>query len=102
LLTLFVWAVANVRPRIFESGFLPYLGRISFSVYILHFLVLGAVDYVLKAIALPMLPAATFFVVYLATLAIVAVAATLTFRFIEQPCIRLGRRLAARPALSVA
>ncbi len=99
LLTIFVWSVANTRPQILQSGFLPFLGRISFSVYILHFLILGAVNYVWKLIPLPMLPEASFVIIYTATLALVAVAATLTFRFIEQPFVKFGRKFGRRPVL---
>lgn len=98
LMTIFVWAIANAQPHIFLSGFLPYLGRISFSVYILHFLVLGVVDLALQRIAPPMPPAITFVIIYVTTLALVSVAATLTFRFIEQPFVKLGRKVAIRPA----
>lgn len=100
LLTVFVWAIGKARPRIVEAGFLPYLGRISFSVYILHFVVLDGVRYVWKVIALPLPHAASFLVVYGTTLAVTMAAATLTFRLIEQPAIRLGRNLMTRLAFS--
>jgi hypothetical protein len=35
LLSLFVWAAGKVRPRWLQEGPLPYLGTISFSVYLL-------------------------------------------------------------------
>lgn len=98
LLTIFVWAISHVRPKIIQSGPLPYLGQISFSIYILHFAVLAAVDYVWKILAPPVPPVIAFALVYLATMALVTSAATLTFRYVEQPFISFGRKVGRRHA----
>jgi peptidoglycan/LPS O-acetylase OafA/YrhL len=61
---------------------LPFLGRISYSAYLMHALVLLAVP----ALPWPVLTAA----IWVASTVIVA---TLTHRLVELPAVRLGRAL---------
>jgi peptidoglycan/LPS O-acetylase OafA/YrhL len=65
---------------------LPFLGRISYSAYLMHALVLLAVP----ALPWPALTAAVW------TVTTVTVA-TLTHRLVELPAVRLGRALGTRP-----
>ena len=70
-----------LRRREFPSV-LVYLGAISYSVYLLHAVVLLLVPHVGSGVA-------TFLVWNVATL----LGASLTYRFIEKPAIALGRRI---------
>jgi peptidoglycan/LPS O-acetylase OafA/YrhL len=65
---------------------LPFLGRISYSAYLMHALVLLAVP----ALPWPLLTAAVW-------VAVTVIVATLTHRFVELPAVRLGRALGNRP-----
>jgi peptidoglycan/LPS O-acetylase OafA/YrhL len=65
---------------------LPFLGRISYSAYLMHALVLLAVP----ALPWPMLTAAVW-------IAVTVIVATLTHRLVELPTVRLGRTLGTRP-----
>jgi peptidoglycan/LPS O-acetylase OafA/YrhL len=65
-------------------GWLRRLGTISYSVYLVQALVLIAVP----ALPSPLLAAAVW-------TALVIGASELTYRFVEQPAVRLGRRLSA-------
>ena len=77
-----------------------FLGRISYSVYLLHFAVLRLALNSLDGFLLPAwqrgLPA--FLLLFAATLAGTAGAAWLTYRWVERPGIDLGGRLARRLA----
>ena len=65
---------------------LPFLGRISYSAYLMHALVLLAVP----ALPWPALTAAVW-------IAVTVLVATLTHRLVELPAVRLGRALGNRP-----
>ena len=80
---------------VFANPIVLWLGRISYSIYLAHFVGLSVAVYLfatlLPGISQPMLVAG----MTLAIIPIVAVAG-LSFRFIEQPGIALGRVLARR------
>src|SRR6185437_8903447 len=67
-------------PRI-----LPFLGRISYSAYLMHALVLLAVP----ALPWPVLTAAVW-------IAVTVLVSTVTHRLVELPAVRLGRALGRR------
>ena len=77
-----------------------FLGRISYSVYLLHFavllLALNSLDTLLPPEWQRSLPA--FLLLSAATLAGTSGLAWLTYRYVERPCIDLGSRLARRLA----
>lgn len=80
-----------------ETRTTDWLGRISYSIYLFHPIVFEAI-----LLALVRQPAGSAWRtqslgVYLAVnLALTLIVATLVFRFVEQPAIRWGHRLAAR------
>jgi peptidoglycan/LPS O-acetylase OafA/YrhL len=90
LLGLLVWSLGRARPRWLSHGFLPFLGTISFSVYILHFAVLGSVGPWLRGLGLD--GVAIFLLVLTITLVLTIPLAFVTYRYIEQPFMRLGRK----------
>lgn len=80
---------------------MQFLGEISYSVYMVHFFILLTADTLLKRLLpaaahwpdLPMLPGT---LVSLALAGVVIAAATLTWRFVEEPGRAFGRRVVAR------
>jgi len=93
LLSLFVWAVTKARPRFLEGKLLPLIGEISFSLYILHFLIVGLLALIAGPVEQRIGWAATFVLFYLVTLAVAGSLAYASFRWIETPFIALGRNL---------
>lgn len=77
-----------LRDRINWPGPLRWLGRISYSVYLIHWVVMNVVPPIPGSV-----PGDKLWTI-LMWLAITLIASDLTFRFIEQPSINLGRRLA--------
>ncbi|SFK07271.1 acyltransferase [Cellulomonas sp. KH9] len=81
--------------------FVPYLGRISYSLYLVHTLVLYATPWWSEELAarIGLTPQWPTFVTWV--LLTVAVSA-LTYRFVEAPFHSLGRRLTRRPPIVAA
>lgn len=83
--------LANGAGRYLINGVVVYIGKLSFSIYLIHWLCIGQA---LKLINL--LPAgggARFALLFVATTAIGAFWATFCYYGIEQPMIRLGSRV---------
>jgi peptidoglycan/LPS O-acetylase OafA/YrhL len=82
--------------RLFVNPLMSYLGKISFSSYLTHFVVLevlehaGAADWVT---AEAQLHAVRFLIFYVVAVAVTAALASLTYRLIEVPGQNLGRQL---------
>jgi len=112
LLPLCIWAIvlssASEAPDsvvarrvlpLFDNRFTQYLGRISYSVYLSHLLVLAGVQYVLLRY-LPGVDRRTHVALLLCgTLPLVVGVSTLLYRYVELPGIRWGRALARSPAI---
>lgn len=86
-------APARAVSALMRGSLLQWLGRISYSIYLLHMLVLYAAKDLLARVApdlaQPAYLAALLVLVLPASIAISA----LTYRFIERPGIAIGRRL---------
>ena len=93
LLTAFTWSAHVVRPRWLQADALVLLGRISFSFYIVHFAVLGAIRPVVPAVEAAVGGVVALMLVMAATLAIAGVLAAVAFRRIEQPVIAATRQI---------
>lgn len=89
---LLAYAMRN-RP---VPAALTWLGRISYSLYLLHAVVLGLIPRLITD--LPSRSVPIRFVAGLAYLAVVVVLAWLSYRFVEMPGQALSRRLTVRPA----
>ena len=91
-LCLYSWRVLVNRATI-------YLGKISYSIYLLHFFVVNHTPQWIAdlggASLLSRYPAVSISFVFLLTLAVICPVATLSWLWIEEPGIRLGRRLIA-------
>ncbi|MEV6851245.1 acyltransferase [Actinoplanes sp. NPDC051411] len=75
---------------------LTWLGRISYSLYLLHAIVLGLIPRLIPG--LPSHSLAVRLAVGVTYLAVAITLAWLSYRFVEIPGQALGRRLTARPA----
>mgnify|MGYP001025850261 FL=1 len=93
LLTALVWSAGAVRPRILEGKALPLIGQISFSLYILHFTVIGALRPVAPKIEAAVGPNAALLIVYITTLLTAGAFSWAAWQWIEQPIIRATRRV---------
>lgn len=90
---LFTAWVLLRQPRAMDWAPLCWLGRISFSMYIVHFAVIGAVGYALRPILDDVPPPAGLSLHYLVSLAATIPLAAATYRWVERPMIRLGSRV---------
>lgn len=86
--------VTSLWQAAMRNGVAQYLGRISYSLYLCHYLVLELVAF-LAAKYLGLVGPKALPVLYLAALACIPLS-DLLFRTVEMPGIRLGRRLAAQ------
>lgn len=112
LLPLCIWAlvlssaseapdsvVARRLLPVFDNRITQHLGRISYSLYLSHFLVLAVVQYALLRY-LPALDRARHVALLLCgTLPLVIGISALLYRYVELPGIRIGRALARSPLL---
>jgi peptidoglycan/LPS O-acetylase OafA/YrhL len=92
-ITFWLAYVLRNRP---VPGALTGLGRISYSLYLLHAIVLGLIPRLVTD--LPAHPPLVRVAVGVAYLAVVLALAWLSYRFIEMPGQALGRRLLSRPS----
>ena len=91
LLTLFAWAAHIARPRWLSGRPLVFLGRISFSFYIVHFAVLGGLAPVVPALLAAVGAVPAFVAVFLVALVIAGAISAATYRWIERPVIARTR-----------
>lgn len=84
----------SVFTRILDSRPTLLLGRISYSLYMVHMIVLYIVLYVVNKINID--TALNYVVVPVATIAISICLSYITYTFIEKPFIALGKRLTAK------
>ena len=96
-----ILAVCITSVPVLERGPLRRLGKLSFSVYLVHpLLMIGLVKLGLPAMVAMHVPGvfAGFLVAAVVTIGCVWLVSEIAFRFIETPGIDLGRRVAARYA----
>lgn len=91
---------ANIPPMQFASrvlcaGWLQWLGKVSYSTYLLHMLVLFSSSFFLAAFAPGLTQTMYCFVLSLMTVGFTLLFSAITFHLIETPGIRLGSRIAA-------
>jgi peptidoglycan/LPS O-acetylase OafA/YrhL len=87
---------ARMLTPLFTNRFSLWIGKISYSVYLSHALVLGIGQYMLMKYC-PTLTQKEFFVVLLLiTLTTTLLFSSLLYRTIEAPFIEIGRQLARR------
>ena len=96
LLTLLTWGASVARPRWLETFGLAFLGRISFSFYIVHFAVLGFLRPFVASVEAAMGADIALLTAAALTLVVAGAIAAGTFRWIEQPVIAATRRIGYR------
>jgi peptidoglycan/LPS O-acetylase OafA/YrhL len=95
--TLLIVAIASTRYRVLESGPLRFLGRISYSFYLLHWPI-----FYLCAIAVLACPSVVpvgfggNLAIMITSIAVTIVAADISYRLIERPFMDAGRSLVHR------
>ncbi|MCE9519493.1 MAG: acyltransferase [Verrucomicrobia bacterium] len=92
LFALFALMLATFPPRIMVNSWIAAVGKISFSMYLLHFLVLDCVARFLPAFEGDGVSLLHFMLVAMVTAGL----ASITYRCIELPGIALGRKLVSR------
>lgn len=93
--------VVKSAPQSMLSPLLVPIGRASFSMYVGHFFVLSVLDFfVMKRIGLQRFLGAniTLLLFFVASVGITWAIAQISYRWIEQPMIKLGARLVASRA----
>jgi peptidoglycan/LPS O-acetylase OafA/YrhL len=92
----------SIHPwSLLVNSFTRFIGKISYSMYLIHFFILRIIAFLLARTLsrshsqLIFRQHAGFVVVYLALLALSTCVCVLSWKFIEQPGIRLGRRIIA-------
>jgi peptidoglycan/LPS O-acetylase OafA/YrhL len=97
LMALSIWQYISPSMIIASSSF-QYLGERSFSIYLLHPVVIfyskGVLTKIYEAVS-PLVGSSAYFVCAAATIAAVLVVAELTYRLVEVPGIKFGRKLSA-------
>lgn len=91
------WALLLFSPRALVNTVTCYIGKVSYSCYLVHFLVI----YFIFANAMPMFSPAfsgmgsgvQFALVYILGMVVTVAFSTLTYRYIERPGMALGKRL---------
>jgi len=87
---------AKMLWPLFNHPLAQFLGRISYSIYLSHELVMTVLQCGLLNIAPHLSRTAYFWVLLTATIAAAIIISALLYRFVEAPGMQLGRRLAMR------
>jgi peptidoglycan/LPS O-acetylase OafA/YrhL len=85
---------------VLRSRITRYLGKVSYSLYLVHMIVLYAVMYFLGLYAVGLSQWLFLSLLLLVTVVLSVGAASVLFRFIEQPFIDMGRRLSKQARVS--
>ncbi len=93
----FIVFIAGTRFLRIETHLTDWLGRISYSIYLFHAVILQPIYLWLMQQSVSSIWRTQHLAVYLVVNLLLTLAvATLIFRFVERPAIRLGHRLASR------
>jgi peptidoglycan/LPS O-acetylase OafA/YrhL len=89
------WSARKISP-LFTHPWAQYLGRISYSLYLSHMLLMSAAQYFILRLA-PGLTQPAHFVLLLAATALLSIPVSAAlYHYIEAPATELGRRLARK------
>jgi peptidoglycan/LPS O-acetylase OafA/YrhL len=80
-----------------SSQFLKFLGRISYSIYLFHYPIMGVVFFA-AGVFVPVIVGLQGIVLALLTMAAATLLASVVYALVEAPAVRVGHRLAARSA----
>jgi peptidoglycan/LPS O-acetylase OafA/YrhL len=93
---LLSYGMSSGRPRVLVNPLLCHVGRVSFSVYLIHFWAISLVHRYLEPAWLGAIQPLQSLMFYAATVALAVAMSTVTFRCIELPGQMLGGALIAR------
>lgn len=94
---ILAYGIGTTEKHFLVNKVMTFIGQISFSMYLIHFFVLDTIflffgDWLVKA-----LPNSIVLVIlFMSTLLIAIVLSYLLYRFIEQPGVKLGRKISAK------
>jgi peptidoglycan/LPS O-acetylase OafA/YrhL len=93
---LLLLGLAISPTRLLVNRFTRYIGTISYSMYLLHIIVIeGCASYYARIYSLPVHYSIRLIACLTLTLGLTVIIASITFRVIEKPGIALGRRFVA-------
>lgn len=98
---LVILSVCLARNPLLESAPLRHLGKLSYSVYLLHPMVMAALiwlQFPARIATLGLGPLASFLLAAIVAVGTVWAGSLLSFRWVEQPGMALGHRLTRRAA----
>lgn len=91
---LLALGLSGIRGRILNHPVMQYIGRISFSLYLVHFFVLDWVNHLFNETWTQQYNVTTVWLLtFLVTFVVSGVIASVTYRVIERPGIQLGRSI---------
>lgn len=97
LLSALTFFTASSNSKLLNNPVMAFLGKVSFSIYLVHFAVLHFGAGVIQALPGP--PTVQFVAAYLLVLGVSAAISTVTYNLIELPMIARGRVLSTRPTV---
>jgi peptidoglycan/LPS O-acetylase OafA/YrhL len=80
-----------------SSGFLKFLGRVSYSIYLFHYPIMGLVFFA-AGVFVPVIAGSQGLALALLTMVAATLLASVVHTLVEAPAVRVGHRLAARAA----
>jgi peptidoglycan/LPS O-acetylase OafA/YrhL len=95
-LLAFAYALALYPQILFVNQITTNIGKWSYSMYLVHFAVLDFFRTRYPDFKLIASSTANFFLVVLIVIAVTILISIITYRYIEQPAIRLGQKIIAR------
>lgn len=93
--------ISKRTQRILQTRVLVFLGKISYSIYLVHALVLGIVFAYMPALLQGKSRTYTVVVETLVYIAITMVLSTILYYFVERPFMNIGRRISGRMKPSI-
>jgi exopolysaccharide production protein ExoZ len=91
------WCLAKGGGGFMINRATRYIGKVSYSAYFWHFPVLGLIDHARLFWFGPPVPAwLQFLAIFAAAVTLTVGVSSMTYRLVEAPMVRLGRRLADR------
>jgi len=99
---LFALSLSKLDKSFFNHKLMVFLGKVSFSVYLVHFMILDIVNELLMKRLIEFIPTmVVLFVVFAITLGLSIIIAHVSYKMIEEPGIKLGRILTTNRSIAV-
>lgn len=92
LFSLIVFAMSGSRIGLLENKLTQHLGKLSFSMYLWHFIVLQCLAYIIRRVV-PASPVIQVTVLYAVAVPIIAFISSISYNKIELPGIKAGKKI---------